>query len=628
MERPNGPARARLAGARAAGYVHAPEVRIEASRQLRLLVGVCVFGTLTSIAAVAWRSKGPNVDLEVCVLAVALCGSLFVATRTSRAIHRLVDRLHGSHLDQQALIGELATLHAAVESADTGMIVCDPDGVARWSNPAVERLTGRAASELAGKGTEAFLVPLVGSQPVGSARADVRVLQRDGTKRIAEQSVTAVLDESGRAVHRVVFLTDVTDNRAQAENLRRALAENSMILDSINSILIVVDADLRVRSWNRQAEQVVRRSSADVAGLRLDELGLDFLSGALRAPIQQALRDVRSVRVDDIAFQRGEGDTRTLAFTVGPIVSAAGVVHGCLLVGRDLTEIRTMQDQLTQAQKLESIGQLAAGIAHEINTPTQFVSDNTRFVQTSFRELEDLLLACRAIGAEAGEAATADSIAALRAIARRTDLDFLVSEIPKALDDNLTGLARVARIVGAMKHFSHMGTGTKELVDLNAAVENTCTVARNEWKYVADVELDLQSDLPLVPCLPAEMGQVFLNVIVNAAHAVQAVVEAQPGSKGRIDISTRAVDGWVEIRITDTGTGIPESIRRRIYDPFFTTKGVGKGTGQGLAIARSILVDRHGGTITCDSEVGKGTTFVLRLPLAEAEKPALQGARS
>jgi len=612
------------------------DVQREAARPLRILVGVCILGMFASLIAVRWSTRaavdaGESVvalaRLETCldvITAAALVSIVAVAARASRATRGLVDRLQGLHSGQQALIDRLATLQAAAESADTGIVVCDPDGTAHWSNPAVARMTGRTRAEIDGCRIDDFLVSpphdRVGIAALALGRTDLRLACTDGTVRTVEQSVTCVLAPDGALAHRVVFLTDVTENRTQAESLRRALIENGMILDSITSMLIVVDTNLRIRTWNRHAEQVVHQTSVDLAGRRIDELGLDFMSGALRAAIESALRDKKSMRVDDIVFERAAGERRILAFTIGPMTSREGLVHGCLLVGRDLTDMRTMQDQLTQAQKLESIGQLAAGIAHEINTPTQFVSDNTRFVQNSFRELDELLAACRAIGAETVQAAASDSIEELRAIVRRTDLDFLVAEIPKALEDNLVGLGRVAKIVGAMKQFSHMGTGSKELVDLNSAIQNTCMVARNEWKYVAVVEFDLQADLPHVPCLPAELSQVFLNIVVNAAHAIQGTGDASVATMGKIGISTRESDGWVEIRISDTGTGIPESIRRRIYDPFFTTKGVGKGTGQGLAIALSIVVDRHGGTIGCESEVGRGTTFVLRLPLAGTER--------
>jgi len=203
------------------------------------------------------------------------------------------------------------------------------------------------------------------------------------------------------------------------------------------------------------------------------------------------------------------------------------------------------------------------------------------------------------------------------------DVDFLVAEIPKAIQQTLGGVDRVARIVRAMKEFSHPGTGEKTLVDLNQAVETTLTVARNEWKYVATVKTDFDPNLPLIPCLPGELNQVMLNLVVNAAHAIAEVVKDDGQARGLITATTRQCGDWVEIRIRDTGPGIPEKIRHKIYDPFFTTKPVGKGTGQGLAIAHTVIVEQHGGTLHFETELGAGTVFIVRLPLkpARGEKP-------
>jgi signal transduction histidine kinase len=202
--------------------------------------------------------------------------------------------------------------------------------------------------------------------------------------------------------------------------------------------------------------------------------------------------------------------------------------------------------------------------------------------------------------------------------ARRADLEYLAEEVPKALAQSMDGIERIATIVRAMKEFAHPGGDEKALEDLNKAIETTVEVSRNEWKYVADVTTDLAADLPLVCCLLGPINQVVLNIVVNAAHAIGDVVKAT-GQKGRITITTRPDGDWVEIRIADTGGGIPDAIRQKIFDPFFTTKPVGKGTGQGLAIARSVVVDKHGGTITVESQVGRGTTFILRLPVKPAE---------
>jgi signal transduction histidine kinase len=279
-----------------------------------------------------------------------------------------------------------------------------------------------------------------------------------------------------------------------------------------------------------------------------------------------------------------------------------------------------MELQLVQAHKLESIGQLAAGIAHEINTPTQYIGDNTRFLQDAFGGLvtlvekyAELSKAVKKKGAVAAELITEVEKAEAAA-----DLEFTLAEIPQAIQQSLEGLERVTKIVRAMKDFSHPGVQQKTMIDINHAIESTITVARNEWKYVAEMDLQLDKTLPLVPCLPGEINQVVLNLVVNAAHAIEDVISKQPESKGKITVSTRRIANEVEIRIKDTGAGIPEAVRKKIFEPFFTTKEVGKGTGQGLAIARGAIA-KHGGEIEFESEVGRGTTFIIRLPLEATE---------
>jgi two-component system NtrC family sensor kinase len=286
-------------------------------------------------------------------------------------------------------------------------------------------------------------------------------------------------------------------------------------------------------------------------------------------------------------------------------------------------ERNLMEAHLRQAQKLESVGQLAAGIAHEINTPIQYIGDNIRFVLESFTELGGLLSECQKLAtAVQAHSATQDMVSAVESISRTADLEYLSREIPAAARQSLDGVKHVAKIVRAMKEFSHPGSTEKAPVDLNHAIETTLTVARNEWKYVAEVVTELQPDLPPIHGLPAELNQVILNLIVNATHAIGDVVKNDEGAKGTIKIATRLADPWVEIVISDTGAGIPEAIRHRIFEPFFTTKEVGKGTGQGLAIARSTIVKKHGGELFFESTVGKGTTFTIRLPAPTEVVPA------
>ena len=284
----------------------------------------------------------------------------------------------------------------------------------------------------------------------------------------------------------------------------------------------------------------------------------------------------------------------------------------------EIADRKRLEGQLVHAQKMESIGQLAAGIAHEINTPTQYVGDNTRFLRDSIEDLLKLTDRYATLLASAKDGnIQADQIAELESEIEELDLEFIKEEIPKAIEQTLDGIDRVAEIVRAMKDFSHPGGTENTPTDLNKVIESTITVCRNRWKYVADLETDFQDDLPMVPCLVGEFNQVILNIIVNAADAIGSIVGDGGEGKGRITVSTRQDGEWVEIRVSDTGGGIPEETRRKVFDPFFTTKKVGEGTGQGLAISHDVIVNKHGGTIDLDSEPGVGTTFIIRLPIAE-----------
>jgi signal transduction histidine kinase len=249
---------------------------------------------------------------------------------------------------------------------------------------------------------------------------------------------------------------------------------------------------------------------------------------------------------------------------------------------------------------LVALGGLAAGIAHEINTPAQFIGDNLRFLADSFAELSQLVQRLRfAPGIDPSSA---------------EDVDFLLSEVPRAIDESLEGVARIADIVQAMRQFSLPARDEAEPVDVNATIRRAVTITRNEWKYVAELTLDLDEDLPLVPCFAGELNQVLLNLLVNAAHAVEASSRSSQDTKGAILVSTRRDALGATIVVTDNGAGIPDHLRERVFERFFTTKASGKGTGQGLALCKQ-FVERLGGTIGFVSTVGTGTAFSVVLPL-------------
>lgn len=423
-----------------------------------------------------------------------------------------------------------------------------------------------------------------------------------------------------------------------AARMRREADQSRAIVDTAAEGILTIDDRGRIQSFNPAAERIFRSAAAEVVGRPVwslipspsgepepaDEGGAPGFLARNFGP-----RDGAVTTSCEAVGIRSDGDRIPLELAVGVVESQEGRSY-CALV-RDISARRRLESQLAQAQKLESVGQLAAGVAHEINTPVQYVGDNARFLAEAFADLDELIgLYQRLLGHCRDGSCPADLLPTIESKIEEMDLDFLREEAPQAIRQSIEGAERVASIVRAMKEFSHPGSQEKQAVDLNHAIENTITVSRNEWKYVAEVETRLDRTLPLVTCLPGEINQVVLNLIVNAAHAIQDVQgkrldRESSAERGKITISTARSGDHVEIRVSDTGTGIPAHARSRVFDPFFTTKAVGQGTGQGLAIAYAVVVEKHGGTIGFETAEGRGTTFVVRLPLTS--EPALTGTR-
>jgi PAS domain S-box-containing protein len=398
--------------------------------------------------------------------------------------------------------------------------------------------------------------------------------------------------------------------RRSAEDLETAHRQLEQVLASISSIMIAVNASDGITQWNEAAETTFGIPSAAVIGWSILDAPITWEWPDMVERITEARGKDTPTRVDDIRYRRPDGRDGFLGLTLTPMRSGAGL----LILGSDITNRRIVEAQLVQAQKLESLGQLAAGVAHELNTPIQFVGDNVRFLETAFADAQRLIARYRELHAAAtAGAALAGALAAVDEVEREVDVDFLVREIPGAIGQSLEGVTRVANIVRALKGFAHPDAKERVATDLNQALLSTLAVARNEIEDVADVETDL-ADLPPVTCQPGEMNQVFLNLVVNAAHAIADTVNGT-SERGVIRVRTRREEDLAVIEIADTGSGIPSHVAPRIFDPFFTTKAVGRGTGQGLAIARDVVVNRHSGSLTFESEVGRGTTFVVRIPI-------------
>ena len=416
-----------------------------------------------------------------------------------------------------------------------------------------------------------------------------------------------------------------TELRLQKEQAEASAREKAQILAGVQAFFISVAGDGTVNEWTSRAESIFGITASMAIGRHFESLPVEWSWPAIGEAMRKVTATGTVVRLEGVRLAVPGREEQYLELTLSPLYANGGLDY--LFMGEDVTERMNLERELAQAQKLESIGQLAAGIAHEINTPTQFVGDNTRFLNDSFAQLREMVGRYRALLAALRNGRVADeTLRGLEEAEKAVDLDYVLEEVPKAIAQSIEGIDRIARIVRAMKEFAHPDKGEKTVVGLNKAIESTITVARNEWKYVADMVTDFDPALPPVPCLPGEINQVILNLIVNAAHAIGDVVK-EGGGKGTITVSTRLAGEWAEIRIRDTGTGIPEGIRERIFDPFFTTKEVGKGTGQGLAIARTVVTEKHGGSLTFESTVGTGTTFIIRLPVhANAVDERREGA--
>jgi len=408
---------------------------------------------------------------------------------------------------------------------------------------------------------------------------------------------------------------------AQSQTRYRSLVEQ---LPAI-TLVFALDADQR-----RVTPVYVSPQTEVVFGLSADEWETDF--PAILARVHEDDRERLLESLDaliatgasppvEFRATRADGDEIWLS-DVGAMVtedSNGRYVQTMLFdisdAKRAQAERAAMELELRHGQKLEAVGELAAGIAHEINTPTQFVGDTVRFLRDAFGDLMEM----QAVQAELASAAetgsvTTDLLDRVREAEEVADLEYLRERVPGAFDRADDGIGRIGAIVSAMREFAHPPTADKAPVQLNAALENTLVVATSEYKYVADVEMDF-ADLPLVVCNGGDLNQVFLNLIVNAAHAI----EERGADRGTIRIATKVQGDHVVVSISDTGAGIPEDVAARIFDPFFTTKEVGRGTGQGLAIARTLVVERHGGSLTFETEPGEGTTFHVTLPIGQHE---------
>jgi len=460
----------------------------------------------------------------------------------------------------------------------------------------------------------------------GFYRLDEKAIDSEGKERVLLTTKVPLSDSSGQLTTLACIGHDVTETRQIQNAQREAELKYRGIFDKAIVGMFQSNPDGRFINVNPSLAFALGYHSPEEMIADHAELGRRFFVDPKRGAQFLLIMDrVGGVKDFECEVFQKDGNKIWLAMNIRAIRENGAVVRYEGMC-EDVTERKHLRTQLLQAQKLESVGQLAAGIAHEINTPAQYVGDNVRFLKDLFPSLLEVLGVQERLLAEAKAGAVSPhTLEETEAAMERADVHYLMEEIPKAIDQTLEGIGRVTGLVSAMKEFSHPGTKEKVLTDLNHAIESTITVSRNEWKYAAEMETEFDRTLPPVLCNPGEFNQVILNLIVNAAHAIAEANGKRGVERGNITVQTRNDGEYAEIRIRDTGTGIPEEVRNRIFDPFFTTKEIGKGTGQGLAIARSVVVDKHGGTLDFETQEGVGTTFIVRLP-CKSKEPAKMAA--
>ncbi|PKU25800.1 PAS domain S-box protein [Telmatospirillum siberiense] len=538
-------------------------------------------------------------------------GSVTFANRTAGTILGIdPDAMNGRPFDTLVLPPENGSLLCQIEN--TPIITACREGTSRQV------------------GADTFFRPDGSSLPVdylvapimeGSSHVGAVMLFRDATLRIQyERSLAEQQHELERQVaERTAELTQEMEVRRRFEEALRASRErHKRITDSLFEGVIGVDRNGHVIFANPSALRLLQWETAegDIEGYPLDEIfHLRERSRDIAfegSPWQKVISENIMLRDDDAQFVTSSGHGLSVAYACSLLPYAEGK-HAAIISFRDIEALKQAQREAIQSSRMASVGQLAAGIAHEINTPVQYVGDNLRYVGKSFAKFADLAETGRELAEQVrNNNDAADAASRFDKTFSSAKIPSLTAETQDAIRESLEGVAQIARIVLSMKEFSHPGTSTKTTTDINKALESTMIVSRNEWKHAAEIERNLDSSLPMVVCHAGEMNQVFLNLIVNAAHAIEASGKPLPG---RITISTSHTEDHIEIRVADNGTGIPENIRDKIFDPFFTTKEVGKGTGQGLAICRDVVVAKHGGTISVVNRAEGGAEFVVSLPI-------------
>jgi PAS domain S-box-containing protein len=541
----------------------------------------------------------------------------------------LLEQVQRWRADRQRIASEqrirwLEELYAAIVSEmPAGLVVVDADGLIVAENPEFGRLFPQRGA--AGSGAGEFLaarVPVEVAALVGDCRdaaagsslrpggpdADLlRVEASDGTSR-AYEIRGRVLDAEGR---RLLLIADVTESEWLSERLEALRRDTRDIIENINSALIVVDLAGRITFANPAAERILGGEDGDLGGRQIEDwFGV---SKDQPTPIEDCLARGTRSRGAETLLRRDDGQWIPVGVSCSPRLDDAGRSQGVVAVFQDLSEIKELELQVRQTEKMASIGQLAAGLAHEVNNPMGFIHANLHQMSEYLGDLNQYIEATtrlqRAV-AEGDLEAIRTASEGVASVSREIDLDFVRSDFEKALLESGEGAERIRHIVKDLRDFSRPDLPARSPSDVNQAVDSTANIVYTMMKHSVVLEKDY-ADLPKIDAYPMQLKQVFMNLLVNAQQAIEARGEVDPGV---IRIETRLSGNEIVVRIGDSGVGIAEGDVSRIFDPYFTTKPVGAGTGLGLSTSYNI-VERHGGRITVESEVGRGSVFEVRLPV-------------
>jgi PAS domain S-box-containing protein len=388
------------------------------------------------------------------------------------------------------------------------------------------------------------------------------------------------------------------------------------VIQNMNSAVLVVDAQGRVVTCNPPAGQILGRPSQSLRG----ESALEWFPDAEgRGMVGRTLAEGIPFKGAESLFLRPDGSRIPLGLSCAPISGGEGAPRGAVATFQDLSEIRQLQQQVLQTEKMASIGQLAAGVAHEINNPMGFIHANLFQMAEYISDLRRVWTAVDALQKSVGQGEPTEIRLAsqrLASLAQEVDVEFVLTDLAKAVRESQEGSERIRHIVQDLRDFSHQDTGERVLADVNQCLDSTASIVWPMMKHLVVLEKEYR-ELPAVPCYPMQLKQVFMNLLVNAYQAIEEKAR-QPGETGRIRLRTELAGDRVLVSVSDSGSGIAPEHVGRIFDPFFTTKKVGSGTGLGLSTSYSI-VQRHGGTIEVESRRGVGTTFRVVLPAGDGD---------